>query len=364
MSNNTLKFLLASTAIATLVGSGAAATLSAVIPIELQWDSAYETDAGDDFSDFYATIEPDITVTFNDFVSFNVGLTLEPVTDVLPGEDRFLSDHGLFVRDLFVQLNFDHSVWRIGKFTPRFGIGYDEAPGVFNDTFNADVELAERLGVEAAFTLTEGDTNSITLTAALFFRDTTFLSDSALTSRGDLDETDGGPGNTESFENFSLALDVANAFGTEGLNLHAAIAHQSAGLFDLEDQLAFVIAGTYAREYESGFGFSLIAEWAHSDDAWGFGDAFSLPGGAQDIATLGLGLSQGPWNGAITWGLRDNDFGGGSFDENFIQFSAGYTLDCGLEIALAHQSYEDDFGFEEQTFAVFLGYEVTLGAEE
>ncbi len=352
--------LLAVTSVVALAATAPAAEWTATIPVELEWDSTYETDAGDGYSDLYATIEPDITVTFSDFWSLGVGLTLEPVTDVLTGEDRFLSDHGLYVRDLFLQLNFDHSTWRIGKFTPRFSVAYDEAPGVYNDTFNADIELGERFGVEAAVPLSDGETNQITLTGAVFFRDTTFLSDSALTARGDLDYTDGGPGNTEALENLSVAVDVANAFGTEGLNLHGAILHQAAGFLDADDQFAFVIAGTYAREYESGFGFSTIAEWAHSEDAWGFGDAAGFSGGSQEVVTVGLGLSQGPWNGAVTWSWRDNDFGFGAFDENALQFSAGYTFDFGLDVAIAHQSYDDEFGFEEETFGIYLGYAIVL----
>ncbi|NWH08560.1 MAG: hypothetical protein HXY22_07975 [Alphaproteobacteria bacterium] len=344
---------------------------SGVIPIELQYDNTYDSTApGNEASDLYFTIEPEFVLEANEWLSFTAGLVFEPVEDLDPYEDRAFEDHGLFVETLKADIALDPVTITLGKFTPAFAYAVDVVPGVVGDLFAEDVEVTERIGAGISAEIETDGAGTFLIGGSAFFRDTTFLSDSAFESRGELDEADGGIGNTEDLSNFVINAGLSDAFGAKGLTLHGAFMHQAGGAGDLSDQDAYLLAASwdFVINEEDGVVLTPVVEWAHSEDAVGFGDAASAPGADQSVLTLGLGLTAGPWNVAAVYGDRDTEdpglYVGGDVDEEFWQLSAGYAFDFGLGLDLGVGGYEDNAGTDDEFFTALLTYEIAFGGEE
>jgi hypothetical protein len=365
--------LFAAAAFAAAPGSAAAHEheaayphLTATIPIELEYDNTFDSSIpGGEVSDLYFTIEPELVLEFTPWLAVTAGLVFEPVEDLDPDEDRAFEDHGLYVETLVAELSFDPVVVHIGKFTPRFGFAVDNVPGLLGDTFAEDVEVTERVGFGATYAFGGGTMGSFELQGSVFYRDTSLLSESFFTDRGDLDKSDGGVGNTEDLSNFAVSLDAFDLFGAEGLSGRVAYLSQEGGVGDLSDQDAWLIALAYDIPLNEDMSLYPIIEWASSEDAQGFGDAISIPGGGQDVLTVGVGFFTGPWNAAIVYGDRDNeDPIGGDLDEEFWQLSGGYLFDCGLGLDVAFGGYEDNAGTEDDFFSILLSYEFEFGNED
>ena len=356
--------------LALLSVTPAHAGYSLTIPFEIQADFIETRLAGDQASasDIYTTIEPDLRIEVTDWLAFNLGVTIEPVLD--PEDDsRVFEDEGLYVRNLNVELSSGPLTLTLGKFSARFGIGYEEVPGVYGDTLNADIELAERVGASLAWSFAgEGET-AYTVTAGVFRTDTSFLSNSVLTERGRVLDADGEPGNTGGLENYALAFDADNAFGASGLLIHAGLL--SLQHDDGDDRhVAFVAGARWAIEMEDGAVLTPLAEYFRSDGA-------TLPGtdelgdGDQDLLTLGAGYAAGPWNTALVYGRSqiDADMPGELAEQtDFAQISAGYAFENGLGIDIGYLYGETSLsggGFAEeievQSIGVLLSYEFSAG---
>ena len=258
---------------------------------------------------------------------------------------RFLEDEGIYVRSLSAEFKFDPLTVTVGKFSAPFSFGFEEVPGVYGDTLNEDIELTERLGVIAALGFTGANEASYTVSAAIFKADTTVLSRSILTDRGRLRHGDGGVGNTDGLENFSVAFDAENAFGATGLHLRAAILSQ--GNDDgVDDQFAYVLDAAYAFDLGDDAVLKTLAEYFHSDGATLSG-IDELGDGDQTVITLGGVYERGPYNVALVYGWSETEpeAGFGSHDvTDFIQISAGYAFENGLGIDLGYVYGSSDIG--------------------
>ena len=265
-------------------------TFSGEIGAEIQHDSTFDSDDPDaELDNTTATIEAALTAQFTRSFSIGATLVFEQVLD--QDDDSVFEDHGFYAEELFAQYDADWGAVKAGKFNPAFAIGWDAAPGIYGTDFAEDYELAEQIGAGVEIPL--GAEGAHVLSAAVFFADTTFLSDSVIQDRGQLDKEDGGAGNTESFENFAVGLDGEVA----GTGYSLGFRRLAAGEGDLEDEYGASAALT--RAFAVGEGeLELLAE-----GVW-LGNA----GGGEDDAlygVAGVAYTFGDWTASGAYTIRD-----------------------------------------------------------
>lgn len=333
---------------------------SVVLPIELQWDNTFDAEApGAETSDLYFTVEPEIGVEINDWLTLEVGLVFEPVDDLDPDEDRAFDDHGLFVETAQAVASFGKFTINVGKFSAPFSIGYEYAPGVYGDVLNADIEVTERWGAGVAYNFTgEGTDQGAILRVAAFNRDTTALSGSLFTNRHRLRRSDGGNGNTDAFENFAVSLDLIALETLPDFHFHAAYLFQAAGDGDVSDQNAYTFGVNWEKEVSENAAYQILVEWTHSDDALGYGEAVNATGAGQDDLTMAAsGTWAKRWTGAVGYSLRDiDDPVGGDVETRAFHASVGYFFHEGWLAEIAYLDVQED-GNDSQTLGLKLSTE-------
>jgi hypothetical protein len=283
-----------------------------LIDVEGSIALGYETIVPDDapssrVSEAFANLEAEITIHLAPRARLGAVLMLEPVTEPAPGEDRFLEDHGLFAEELYAGFDVGRAALQLGKIAPTFGWAADDAPGLYGGEIPGEYELVEQLGAKARISLSEAagyapeTTVEHALHLAIFAADTTFLSDSLFTSRGDLDVSDGGVGNTGFPESVAVAytMQVRDAEDElAGPSFQAAMRRLAPGADDEHAEWGLLAAFEDRRALGRGFQVSPIAEAAYFIYAEGEADpAWAL--------TFGAELAHGSWLISSTWGMRD-----------------------------------------------------------
>jgi hypothetical protein len=328
--------------------------LDAEIGIEIQDDYVADSDDSDaELNDLYTTTEPYFSFKATRQLSLEAGFVLEPVQDPDPGDDRVFEDHGLYAEELYVNYAGDGFDVYAGKFNPSFGTAWDIAPGIYGSDLAEDYEITERIGAGGALVFGEGGLGgegfgTHRLAANTFFADTTFLSESAITDRGELDEADGGVSNTEDFSSFSVTLD-GEGFSAAPIGYHLGVQHQEAGVGDSDHQTGFVagLNGSFALGEDTAV--EPLIEVAAFD---------GFDGGDEDrtYLTAGATVLHGPWNTAVSYTGRFTDAGGGNdTDDGQIQFSAGYAFANGLTADIGYK-YVEEGEVDSHVIGVLLTY--------
>lgn len=287
-------------------------------------------DPGNRINDLFPEAALAAQFHFTPGLLLNLGLTLEPVLDPLPFEDRFFGDVGLYVDTLSLQADMGNFSFTAGKFGPGFGRAWDNTPGIWGTDFAEDYELAEQIGFGASYAIETGTAGTHTIGANVFFADTTVFSDSLFTRRGRVSTADGGAGNTGRLDNFSVTLDGADFPSLPGFSYHLGYRHLSAGLGDLGSENGFVGGIAQETELASGLVLAVSGEVAH----------FVNFGGTLDRATYftpGLSLAGEHWHGEVAGTVRRINFDGGGAQTDYLaQISAGYTFDNGIDISAGY----------------------------
>lgn len=303
-------------------------TVSVTVPVEVQYENTYKTTDNSGGSDLFTTIEPEIVVGLPHGFSLQAGLTLEPLRDRNPREDRAFKSHGAYIGTLQLVWEHDAVMLHAGKFTPTFA--FSEGRGLYGDTFQGDYELTERLGFGGAVTVPVENVADVTVAASLFTRDRTSLSDAAITSRERLQYSDGTPGNTKGLNNGTIAVDIVPA-AVPDLLVRASYMRQGKGQGDTADQSAWGLGATYGIEVAEDVVVSPMIDWVRGSDADGFTDATSTPGATTNHLTAGVAVAVGPWFGTLAHGVRTyKDPVTPTQRDRFTQVSAGYEFDFGL----------------------------------
>lgn len=330
---------------------GSYPSVSGEVSIEIESDYTYESDDEDaELNDLFAVVEPALAVHFTEEISLRTALVLEPVFDPEPEEDRAFEDEGLFVQELYLLYETDAFSVFAGKFNPAFGVGWDVTPGLFGTGFAGDYELTERIGGGGSVSFDAGESGVHALTASTFFLDTTFLSDSVFTSRGETKEADGGVSNTEDFSSFSLVVDGGEFQAAPGLSYHAGISHQGAGDGDTDDETSFAAALYGSFELSEELGIEPVVEFVHQKNAEGGADD-------RDYFTVGAALLHGPWNLSLAWTGRETNVadGGEDISDSLYQVSIGYAFDFGLSIDVGYVFTEEE-DVDSNTVGALLAY--------
>lgn len=322
--------------------------IEGTLDLEIGNDLTFSSDdPANELNDLFFTGELAVLLGLTPWLSINGGLTLESVLDPLPMTDRYFGDLGLYVDTLNVQIDVENVSVVAGKYGPGFGTAWDVTPGIYGTDFAEDYELSEMIGAGASVTFENMYLGTIAFGANAFFVDTTVFSDSAFTRRGRVRLADGGVGNTERLNNFSITVDGSDIPAAEGLFWHAGFSHLAMGAGDVSDQNGYVFGLGTERELPSGFVITLNGEIAYFDGA----------GGTNDNATYlvgGFSIANGPWHGELSGTARTIDVAGGPNVNDYIaQVSGGYEFDNGIDLSAGIATWRDG-GVRGHTFGVRL----------
>ena len=333
-------------ALAAAAHSAAAQTyplLVGEVELAVQFDHAYDADTGGEahLSDLYADSEASLALHLSPAWSVQTGLVLEPVRGLT--DDRAFDDQGLYVEQLF--LNYDGGWFSLyaGKFNLGFGLAWDRAPGVYGTDFAEDYEVTEQVGFGGALKLETLAHGEHEIGAAVYFADTSFLSNSAITRPrfGDADtgrprrlrERNGGPGNTESLESYVVSLDGGAFPYLPNATYHLSHLRREAGATETDDEKGYAAALQVALDLGGGATLTPLVEVAWFDD---------LGGQPQDATyvTWGAELAFAPWSLSFSQTMRrldeaDDGSGplGGDARDRLTQASVGYDFENGLGLA-------------------------------
>lgn len=300
--------------------------------LELGDDYTFQSDdPGSEINDLYFYGTLDLKFGLTPVFSANLGLTAEDVLgEYEPFENRAFADTGIFVHALNAQANIGNAMLMAGKFHPNFGYAWDNTPGIFGTYFAEDYELSEMVGFNGSYTFATENAGSLAFSAALFFADTSFLSNSIITQRGQLSVSDGGIANTGRLDNFTLTLDGSEVPALPGLTYQLGFRHLSAGDTEVADENGFVASVAKDTELANGNSLGFTGELAY----------FSHYQGTRDNAlylTSGVALYSGPWHGELSGAIRTFDYDdGGSLTDHLVQVSAGYGFENGFDISAGY----------------------------
>ena len=344
--------LLASAPHAATAADGAP-SVSGEISFELQNDWNYASDSRANLNNNLSpTVEPSVTFTFSPRWSVFAHAVMEPVGSAAKFENRAFEDIGLYMADLYVEFSDERFGARAGKLNPGFGVAWDKAPGVYGTDLAEDYETSERIGIVGDWHIASGANGSHTVSAATFFADTTFLSESAFRGRGDTRRNDGGVSNTESFKSFLIALNGEKMPSLGNLGYHLSFMHQAKGAGNTTDENSVAAAVFTSFDLGRGMTFDPLLEVVHRAGLGGAADTDRL------YLTLAGQLGWNGWNVAASWTERDtnNPTTANNTDSHF-QLSAGYAFDFGLSIDVGWKVSEDA-GTETRTLGALAAYKV------
>lgn len=326
--------------------------LEATLPFELQNDFAYESDdPAVELNNTFAVIEPEVSLQFSRTISVEAGFVFENVRD--PVGDRFFEDQGLFVEQLFLQYAGDGFALKAGKFNPAFGVAWDLAPGIYGVDFAEDYELTEKVGFGADVTLGDETTGEHTLSAATYFADTSVLSQSFLTSRGETRIGSSGPSNTEDFSSFAVSLGSEGLPALGGMGYSLGIAHQAAGVGNTDDETSYAAAIFGSVALSDSVAWEPLAEYIRQENA---GATIA----DRDYLTLGSAFLYGPWNLSLSYtgrNLDPNTAGTSDVDDTLLQVSGGYEFDNGVTADLGYR-FSEEASVDTHMIGILFTYEL------
>lgn len=338
----------------SLAAEGSFPQLKVTVPVSVEFDKTTTSDAGLESNNLYTEIEPYITLSLTDRLALETSLVFEQVKDIDADDDTSLFENqGLFAEEIKLTYTADQFGLYAGKFNPNFGIAWDAAPGVFGTDFAEDYETTERIGFGGYYTFDGGQTGSHTLGASTFFADTTVLSDSLFSSRGETDKDDGGVSNTEDFSSYALTLDSEAFAGVEGLNTHLGYRDQSEGDadVDLDREQAYAFGVNYEFPISDDVEMQLIGEWAGIRDS---------AGSTSDVDYITAGAAfeyQERWNFSFSHTDRDTSADDSTdAQDHMTDLTVGYAFDNGLGLDVGYRFSEED-NQDTGILGIVLGYE-------
>ncbi len=255
--------------------------------------------------------------------SVNLGLTLEQVKGPFAPDDCTMCGIGLYMDTLDLQADVGNWTLTAGKYEPAFGFAWDVTPGVWGSRYAEEYELTERMALGAAYTFDTGF-GKHTLAVNTFFADTTVFSQSLFNDRGRVHDSDGGAGNTGTFNNFSVTLAGEDMPGLSGFKYNVGYRHQEAGAGDAGDENGFVLGLSKDTDIGHEMTLGLIGEVAYFEH---------YTGASADATyvTVGASLKRSHGHGELTGSFRDFET-----NDHLLQASAGYTFDSGYDVSLGY----------------------------
>lgn len=328
--------------------------LSGEIGAEVQNDWSFSADDDlDQVNELYAEINAFLHLVWSERLSMETHVTFEGVQDQDPGEDTVFGNEGVYVEEIFMYWQDGTYGIKAGKFDPRFGVAWEKAPGIYGDELPEDYEITEMAGFEGHYTLDGGVSGEHTISAATFFADTSFLSESTVTKRGRLDVNDGGLANTENFSSYSATLNTANPAGQDGLGLHLGYRYLAAGKADAgrEGEAGYGIGLSQSLDFSERVSADLLGEWVGLRNAEGTQDDLDYWTAAATVTV------DTRWHVGISATFKDRSAAGGAdIRDHLYNLAGGYDFDNGITVDLGYKHMRED-GNDTRGVGVLVAYE-------
>lgn len=305
---------------------------------ELQLENGVDSDnANNERTNAFLRTEVAPKIAFNENFYIDGVAVLEQLKDGTPGDDTYFENEGIFFEEL--KLNYENGQWAAfaGKFNPAFGTAWD-VRGVWGEDFAEGYEVTEKVGFGGAYTFETPNAGNHTFTASTFFADTSFLTESVITGRGDTQKTDGGVSNTEDFSNFAVSIDGENVAGVENLSYHLGFRHLAAGDADAagtKDDQAIAIGTNYSFDVTESLNSDVLLEYVSISNA---------EGTTVDVNyyTASVINTYDNWNLTLAYTKRDTDNPiAADLDDHLLQVSAGYDFGNGLTLEAGWRNAEE-----------------------
>ena len=285
------------------------------------------------------------------------------------GESRIFEDHPLIVESLTLTYSHEDFSAYLGKFNPKVGLDYHSFPGLWSYSMIEEYKIAERIGAGFKYGANLDDFGTHQLNISAFHVDTTFLSDSLLDQRGHTSKEDGGLGNTEDFDSYSISLGGKDFYSldnniAERLSYRFGYAHQEAGTAE-SDEERYSTSIVYKENFSEGINKTFIIEYMNIDHYGG------ETGHDRSYFTASLGLKKDRWNFATTYTFVDNDVkeeeeegheGHGEnegADGKILQISIGYKVTPDVEVNFGFKRADEEAEVNER-FGLGLKYSFEL----
>ena len=261
----------------SLVGSpepqstGMSVTYGGEIDTKVQIDGHFNQ-ASKGFAELYAKQVATAYVNLGSSVSVRAETTYERFRS--QSATTAFNSQGLYLSQLYATYTAGPVTAYAGKIHPRFSVGYDRVPGIY-DTFANDYEQKERIGFGALVSLAPAYGKHI-LSAETYFLDTSPLSrslfaypngnDPAVLRPGRYRSRYGGPSNTGGFDSFDIALDGTRMPGLEQLKYHIAYTRQGVGQPGERAETGATAALSYEFKLTPRIAMTPFVEYAHFDN--------------------------------------------------------------------------------------------------
>ena len=261
--------------------AGPGITYGGEIDSKVQVDARFNrTRSG--YAEIYAKSVATAYVNLGSAVSFRAEGTYERFRN--QSATTAFNSEGLYLSQLYGTYTAGPVTFYAGKIHPRFSVGYDLVPGIY-DTFANDYEQKERIGIGALVNVAPAWGRHV-LSAEVYTRDNSVLSralfsnanpdDPATLRPGRLRTRQGGAGNTGRPDSFDIALDGTRIPGLERLRYHLGYSRQAAGQPGERAETGTTAALSYEIRLSPRVSMTPLVEYAH------FANYAGTPGETRD----------------------------------------------------------------------------------
>jgi len=224
------------------------------------------------FAEIYAKSVATAYVNVGEHLSFRGEATYERFR--AQSSTTAFNSEGLYLSQLYATYSLGPVTAYAGKIHPRFSIGYDRVPGIY-DTFANDYEQKERIGFGLLANIAPAWGRHI-LSGEAYFLDTSVLSHSVFSTPniGDASalraarfrKSQGGPSNTQGFDSFDVALDGSRIPGLEKLRYHLGFTREGVSQPGERTETGVTAAVSYEIRLTSRIFATPFMEYAHFDN--------------------------------------------------------------------------------------------------
>lgn len=232
------------------------------------------------------------------------------------------SSYGLGIETLNMNFQNSNLAFGLGKINPTFGSAFDKSrfSGIFGISLPEEYELTEKIGGYVSAIFPFG-----TLRFNAFFDDTTGLSDTIFNSRGKY-KSEGGAGNTEKLNNFSLTFNAK----FDDLSFNLGYRELKSDLETEKTERGFVVGAEYLIDLGYDVSFLPFTELSYINNFDG------IDGRNVTYFTVFLPIIYQNWHFiASNTSKFDYESGYNNYTSYVSQLSFGYKFDFGLMVDVA-----------------------------
>ncbi len=256
---------------------GAAAGLASAITYGGEVDSKIQLDGNFNrgqkgFAELYGKSVASAYVNLGESVSFRGEVAYERFR--AQSATTAFNSSGLYLSQLYSTYSFGPVTAYAGKIHPRFSVGYDRVPGIY-DTFANDYEQKERIGVGLLVNLSPAWGRHV-LSGEAYYLDNSVLSRSLLARPNAEDPAAlrpyrfrsslGGPSNTGQPDSFDIALDGSRIPWLEPLTYHLGLTREAVSQPGERTETGYTAAIGYEFRLTPRISMRPFVEYAHFDN--------------------------------------------------------------------------------------------------